>query len=449
MVLFRNKKYFIWISLVIAFGIAFFQVLNSRIGILVFLIFFGAFTVFGVVRDMAVPILLFFLPWSPLMKLQPGTMSMYSIVLVAVLLILLLKNSKRFTVSHIFPAMLLLVLTIVVKMVTDDPIDNGYILFFACLLLFPLIASEKEKEYDYFTLVLFFSLGIITAALSAQQLMIFPTISRYVVVDAYQSITRLSGYYGDPNFYSAHVSAAISGVLVLILNETKFFRKIILYLALAVLLYCGFLSVSKSFALIIVCIALLWIIEILFRRGRISGKIMMLLALFVGVLFILSSVFFTDLIDMMIERFIGSGGDLSDLTTRRTELWLIYLREFEENPLLLIFGKGFSDDLINGRASHNILIQSVYQFGIIGTVVLGEWAWVYIESMLKSIRIYLRDVVQGFILLGGALGPWLALDTLMFDEFFLLPFFVSFGITYITNKNNDDLQVVDDIGVPE
>ena len=187
MAIFRNKRYFLWLSILIAFGIALMQVLNSSIGILICLIGFGGLAVISAVQDMAVPILLFFLPWSPLLKLRPGMMSVYSMALIAVMLVFVVRNSKRFSFGHIFPAALLFVQTILVKTFTDGSINNGYILFFVCLILFPLIASEREKEYDFYTLVVFFALGIITAAISAKQLSAFPTISRYITVLEYSS----------------------------------------------------------------------------------------------------------------------------------------------------------------------------------------------------------------------------------------------------------------------
>ncbi len=411
------------------------QVLANTVLLLVCLAGFFALVMWATMKHMSIPVLLYFLPWSPLLKLQPGTMSTYSMALVAVLLIYVLRNTKRFSFAHIFPAALLLVQSIILKTVTGEGIDNGYILFFLCLFLFPLIAREKGQEYDFFTLILYFSFGIIISAISAEQLMVFPTISRYITVHSYSSMTRLSGFYGDPNFYSAHITAVVSGALVIILNERNLLKKIVLYVMLIALLYCGFLSVSKSFALIMVCIAFLWIIEVLFRRGRISSKLMMLLALGVGAVFVLSSILFTDLIDMMVGRFFGAnaGSNISDFTTGRTEIWISYFRAFEDDPMLLFFGKGFTDALINGRASHNIIIQSIYQFGLVGTGLLFIWLGAYMKSMLDHIHIKASGIVQAVLIIVGTFGTWLAIDHLMFDEFFLFPFFAFVGIKYVSD----------------
>jgi ABC-type phosphate transport system auxiliary subunit len=47
------------------------------------------------------------LPWSPLMKMRPGAISIYSLAIIVVLAILLLQNFRHFTIAHIFPAALL------------------------------------------------------------------------------------------------------------------------------------------------------------------------------------------------------------------------------------------------------------------------------------------------------------------------------------------------------
>ena len=145
----------------------------------------------------------------------------------------------------------------------------------------------------------------------------------------------------------------------------------------------------------------------------------------------------TDLLDMMIDRFAGVG-NISDFTTKRSELWVSYLRVFEEEPLVLLFGKGYTNNLINGRGSHNVLIQSVYQFGLVGSAFLLGWLLQYLRTALRGIRLQSGHTVQLLILLGGAIGPWLALDLLMFDEFFIIPYFVFLGMTYLYDVGQKD-----------
>ena len=50
----------------------------------------------------------------------------------------------------------------------------------------------------------------------------------YFTVDSYLTITRLSGYYGDPNFYSAHITAYLAGILMLLSREKNRLRQTVL-----------------------------------------------------------------------------------------------------------------------------------------------------------------------------------------------------------------------------
>ena len=431
MSIFRSKYIFILYSVLVAFIMAVAQVLANTILLYVATACFGALVLWAALNDMVVPVMLFMLPWAPLLKLRPGAISFYTIALLGVMAVFVLKSSRKINVYYLLPAILLAGLTLCVKAFNHYSIDNDYIFFFACLILFPLISAEMGKQYDFYALTIFFSVGIVLAALSSQQLLIFPTISRYITVHSYDNITRLAGYYGDPNFYSVHITAAMAGVIVLLSNETKRFRRWFLYALALLLLYSGFLAVAKSFALISICLLLLWIIDIFFQKGKLSIKLMLLLAIGVGALFIVSSTLFTDLTDMLLYRFVSSSGNISDLTTGRTDLWLSYLNAMEHNPILLVFGEGCTDILINGRASHNTVLQIVYQVGLIGAVLLLIWGVLWFKLMLKSVRINTAIFLQVCILLMGAIGPWIALDMLFFYEFYLLPFYVCWGVQYL------------------
>ena len=122
---------------------------------------------------------------------------------------------------HLIPGLLLFALTLTVKTLYGNSIDRSFILFIVSILLVPFLARELNDRYDFYWLTLFLSAGIILAAISSQHLYVFPTISRYIETINLFNVTRLSGYYGDPNFYATHITAALSGVLVMLLNSTK------------------------------------------------------------------------------------------------------------------------------------------------------------------------------------------------------------------------------------
>lgn len=173
---------------------------------------------------------------------------------------------------------LLVGLTMMAKVIHFNSIAANYLCFLAMLVLFPCVIKENQDAVDFWELTIFFACGIITAALSAQQVAGYPNISQYITVDSYSRITRLSGYYGDPNFYSAHITACLAGVQLLLSQERKRRRQIVLIVFSVLLIYCGLLSASKSFVMVTACLFLVWI-PILLEKGNCGGKFGILMGL--------------------------------------------------------------------------------------------------------------------------------------------------------------------------
>jgi O-antigen ligase len=180
---------------------------------------------------------------------------------------------------------------------------------------------------------------------------------------------------------------------------------------------------------------LFWIIGFVFERGKVSAKLMIFLAAFVGVCFLLSSTVFVGYFDMLLSR-LGGSKNLSDFTTGRTDLWRQYLSAFRAEPKLLFFGNGYTKVLISDRGTHNTVLQAIFQFGLVGCVCLVAWGISFMRVLLSGIKVKRENLVHIGILLMGAIGPWMALDFLFFDEFFLIPLYVCVGIDFLTNKGD-------------
>lgn len=437
MIAVRPKVVFLFVCIFEAMFILVAQVFGNSLLLLAGIGFYVAFVVFSAIKGMAVPVLLFFLPFAALIKLQPGTTSFYTIALLAIYIVFIVMGSRKINVLHLVPALCIIAMALVVKTLYGYSIDKSFILFAASLLIVPFVSRELDDKYDFYWLTVFFSLGIIIAAISAQYLVAIPTITRLVGARASFGFVRYSGYYGDPNFYSAHITAALSGIFFFLLNKRSSKKRIIIVVLFAIaLLYCGFLSVSKSFVLVTICLFFVWMIEFMFQKGRLSAKLMILMSLFIGMCFLLSSTLFTDLIDMMLMRF-SSDRNLSDFTTGRTDIWYQYIKAFIDEPLLLLFGKGFTKIFLNERATHNTVIQAVFQFGLVGCGLLVCWILSYLKEMLNGVKIQQIHIAQVVILLIGVFGPWMAIDLLFFDEFFLMPIYVCVAIRFMGNDENN------------
>lgn len=381
-------------------------------------------------QGLAIPVLLFFLPWSPLMKLAPGRISFYTIGLLICCALALAQDGMRLTVRQVVLAASLMALTLTAKILQTGSITNDYLMFVFMLLLFPCVARSCPRATSFRCATMFFAGGIFSAAILARLVAHYPNISRYIIVESYLTVTRLSGFYGDPNFYSAHVTACLASVLVLLSRETEKRRQILLAAVSVALLYCGLLSASKTFVLTVACLFLFWL-PILLERGNYgSARTRLLFGVLCAVAFVLVSPAFRQVLQIIGARF-TEGEGLAGLTTNRTTLWLQYLTAFVHDIPLTLFGAGYTSVNLFRKASHNTLIQAVYQFGILGIPLLLVWMWNMLADMFPESDKPLAGWKYTVLLCVGSFLPWMALDILQYDEFFLLPVYVLLGVAHV------------------
>lgn len=438
-----HSKYF-WMYLLLALAVCVGQILGSTVLILGILVIYMLLLGWSCTQEFTLPALLFFLPWSQILKTGPGAFSFYTFGMVLVCVISLVKRRFWLRRYHMAAGIGLLALTLFAKLLDGSFLAFDYIAFIMLLFLFPVVKEEWVKEeYDFFEVVFFFSAGVIAAALCAKTLSVYPNIARYINIHSYLNIVRLSGFYGDPNFYTAQITAALSGCLVAVLRESSRRRVTVAAILAVVLIYCGFLSGSKSFALIAAMIVMLWCVEIGRMRGKSGRKLLLVIGGITVAVFIATSAFFKGLIEMFITRFSYSK-DLSSFTTGRVELWLSYLDEIFNSAKILLLGKGYTNVKVDDRAPHNTVIQAVFQFGIIGIPMLLGWCAGFFRETNPGYKTETKWKLSALILATGAFVPWLALDILFFDEFFLLQWFVFAGVRQLRCGYSSESKEIED-----
>ena len=408
------------------------QIHKNRILVFLCLGLFLLHIAYTCIHNYELPVLLFYLPWTALLRFSPDSISFYTLALLMVGCIEIVKNKFQLKNYYVSIALVIAVLSLLAKIISGYRLTNSYLMFLAMLVLFPMLDFEN-RGYDFYWLTVSFAIGIIIAALTAERFAGYPNIAQYIKVDSYLSITRRCGFYGDPNFYTAHITAAIAGCLVLVADGQRRARTAVLLVLAAVLVYCGFLSGSKSFFLIWVFLMILWVIEICQTKGKLTRKAALILGLLVFLVYVASSSLFRDKIDVILTRF-SWADNASELTTGRTDLWKIYLTAIFDSPRLLLLGQGFTNVLIAPKASHNTLIQLVYQFGIFGGTLLVAWQWGLYREIIGRQRLADVKAIRTAMLAAGAILPWIALDILFFDELFLIPAYVYIGIQELCSK---------------
>jgi hypothetical protein len=142
-----------------------------------------------------------------------------------------------------------------------------------------------------------------------------------------------------------------------------------------------------------------------------------LLACLVGAAaYIASSALFGGLIDVLVTRFLRTE-DFDSFTTGRMTLWQSYMDELFGNIKVFFLGHGFTNVMINERASHSTVIQIFYQFGLLGVPVLIYWIVSFFRINTQGANVGKVFSLRYLMIYAGVFGPWLALDLLFFDEF--------------------------------
>ena len=158
-------------------------------------------------------------------------------------------------------------------------------------------------------------------------------------------------------------------------------------------------------------------------RGKVGQKILLIIFGVLAAAYIATSAIFGGWIDIVMTRF-SFATNLSTLMTGRLELWDGYMAEIMGDAKVLFLGKGFTNVKVNARGSHSTVIQAVYQLGILGVPVLAAWTVCFFSGLPKKSKLQKKKSVSIYVLLIGAFMPWLAIDAMFFDEFFLFQWYV-------------------------
>ncbi|UPM54750.1 hypothetical protein [Gottfriedia acidiceleris] len=385
------------------------------------------------------PIMLFYLPWSPVLKTNPGTLTLFTLVVPCVFLLMILNGSTKSISSkvHIFLPLFFIAYTLVVKMLKGLSIDMSYLFFIMMLFFIPIYVNRYRKEMDFETCVLYLTAGVLSACIAAKILMNFPHMLEYIDVYEWKNIglTRLSGFYGDANFYSANILVAI-GSLQIVMYKTRNKTLIAFQIfSIMALLYYGMLSVSKMFIICIALIAVLWMFCLLLGKRNFSYKIGMVLTIFLVVGIAVASNLFSEQFGLYLLRF-GMVTDTQSLTTGRSGLFDMYINYLFSSNLRLFFGVGLSSlEFVNERASHNTLIQSIYQVGAIGSVFLIVWWGMVYSSLSNKVKLGTFEKYYFLILIIAYFFSWFSLDMLFFDEFFYITLLSILAKNYLATNH--------------
>ena len=177
-------------------------------------------------------------------------------------------------------------------------------------------------------------------------------------------IIRFQGLFTDPNYYMSLL--IIGGSILCKLKETKRIRSVWFWSMGVALTFFGILTYSKTFFLVFLLLCGIYIVWQFWSRKAFKGMAFALVAVVVGFYVLLAE---NSPFAVVLARLTNSD-DLSDLTTGRSDLLVIYWKNITENMITFFFGRGLGAPLLQGRGAHNLYLEIVYYVGIVGLILI-------------------------------------------------------------------------------
>ena len=295
-----------------------------------------------------------------------GIVSLFSWLSIVAALWWIIKKGVRAV-----PSLALLVILLNYMLFRMQGEINTFMLSISQLVLLFVLLSNQKKE-GIVDCAKWFCFSVIISSLYA---LLFRETSQINFllgneIEAYwkSSFTRFRGLFRDPNYYMTMVAVAIALLAILCLNQYLSRKKFVL--GVGVLIVFGALTYSKTFLIVLVIFSILFVVMLFFRKRYILGLVSSFLFLIIG--FVLSET----ILSVTVYRIISTN-NVYDLTTGRSELIVEYLHEITKSADQLFFGAGLSADIL-GRGTHNLFLEIIYYYGLVGFGLMT----VYIISLI-------------------------------------------------------------------
>lgn len=252
----------------------------------------------------------------------------------------------------------------------------------ACIILLyyvECILTEKDTHIDFANAARKLAFGSLMSSF-----MFFVSYSKTLNIFDYLKTARLSGYAGDPNYYSLYICLAVAMLLII---EGK--HKTRDYVYVFTLIFLVLYTTSKMAVLTLILILMYFFGRLLFNMlSRRSRFIRRIAVISVGVGMFFSSTL-VELIDKIVARFNENGletSDVNSITSNRNLIQSYYLEELVTNPAVTAFGYGLqyneTEEYIGFKLiAHNTYMDLIMSWGIVGVVIMLVIFWQMIRQI--------------------------------------------------------------------
>lgn len=171
-------------------------------------------------------------------------------------------------------------------------------------------------------------------------------------------VYRFSGTYPDPNYYTLVIILCAASMLIMFSCRRMGWEAIVL---LAVLIYFGAQTASKSFLLMLGAVGVLFVMSMFVNKRNTEG-VLLAIVLCIAAVFVLSGE-----IEIFSNVLLRLEASADNMTTGRMENWGRYFSYFNRDWLNWILGSGINAGYLYGIAAHNTYIDLIYYYGVCGT----------------------------------------------------------------------------------
>lgn len=373
----------------------------------------------------------------------------FAITFVRYIVDLIRKKVKFYAIPFVITLVIVLVFSLIKYEVVKDEIDQG--LMYIVLLLGLYLAFAYRNEINVSKCFEYLSLGILVSLFMSLVVFIIPKCSALVELESNKyDVQSLKEYLvaEDPSgkrlrlltFHTNHlgilcifmISYIVSAMLTK-KQKTKWFY--IYFVSIFVISsVLGFLTLSKAFMLVFALIMLYAFVCSIIRFKKKSIYYIIPMA----VMLLVAGIVLRHKITDIFGRFTSKEDSFwSVITTGRTDIWKIYLEKIKSTKMTLAFGHGFFTQKGYYIGAHNIYIELLYRFGIVGIIMLAGLAVSYYFSSDRKLHFSYKNciVLLVFLIYG--------LEEMIFNERFI--FFFILGIAMLLREKKENAEIENDL----
>ena len=308
---------------------------------------------------------------------------------------------------------------------------NRFVLCFGQMLtLYVLLPHQNAKSAERTLKAFCWSL-----VLTSVYALVFRNTSQIVAIRGPESyaiwgtkIMRFSGLIKDPNYYMTLLLVGMAALCKL--KEAGCTGKAEFWILIATMTAFGVISYSKTFFLVFILLGGLYVIWQFWNKKVYRGMLFTAVAiLFMMYMFFAENSPFA----VVIER-LTSGETISDMTTNRSDLLVVYGKAVVENIQVFLLGRGLASDPLNGRGAHNLIMEMLFFVGAVGFLLIVIFYVCMVKVIFKeSPETKKQHWIAKYIVLLITIVAYLALQGL-FEMLTYAVLFLSLMSMYIVPK---------------